>query len=368
MVTTVVVVGGGYGGTVVAKALDDVADVVLVEPRDAFVHNVAALRGLVDLDWTDRFFLGYDRLLERGRVVRDRAVEVDGTSVTTESGQRIPADYIVLATGSTYPFPAKTNVADSAVAKARIRATHETLAQADRVLLLGAGAVGLELAGEITAAWADKAVTIVDPADDIMSGAYPAEFRAELRRQLDAIGVRLLLGTSLTSEPPSGEGEGGTFTVTTKSGDEITADIWFRCYGVTPVADYLVGELADAVRQTGGIAVTPELRLPGQDRVFALGDVAATTAGKTAKTAAEHAEVVAANIRTLIEGGTTLAAYEPGPEGIVLPLGPRRGASYAAGRGILDAAMTSQIKGEHMMIDRFSQLLGLLPAPAAPSH
>ena len=41
---TVVVVGGGYGGVPTAKALDEIADVVLVEPRDAFVHNVRAAR------------------------------------------------------------------------------------------------------------------------------------------------------------------------------------------------------------------------------------------------------------------------------------------------------------------------------------
>jgi NADPH-dependent 2,4-dienoyl-CoA reductase/sulfur reductase-like enzyme len=39
---SVVVIGGGYGGINVAKSLDEVADVVLVEPKDAFVHNVAA--------------------------------------------------------------------------------------------------------------------------------------------------------------------------------------------------------------------------------------------------------------------------------------------------------------------------------------
>jgi len=42
-----VVIGGGYGGVTTAKELDDVADIVLVEPKDAFVHNVAALRALV---------------------------------------------------------------------------------------------------------------------------------------------------------------------------------------------------------------------------------------------------------------------------------------------------------------------------------
>ena len=33
---SVVVIGGGYGGVNVAKALDEVADVTLVEPKDAF--------------------------------------------------------------------------------------------------------------------------------------------------------------------------------------------------------------------------------------------------------------------------------------------------------------------------------------------
>ncbi|WP_151477889.1 FAD-dependent oxidoreductase [Streptomyces albicerus] len=100
---TVAVVGGGYGGIAAATALDDVADVVLIEPRDAFVHNVAALRGLVDPGWTDRLFFPYDRLLKRGRVLRDRATRVDAAGITLGSGQRITADYIILATGSSYP-------------------------------------------------------------------------------------------------------------------------------------------------------------------------------------------------------------------------------------------------------------------------
>ena len=41
---TVVVLGGGYAGVQVARPLDDLADVVLVEPKDDFVHNVAATR------------------------------------------------------------------------------------------------------------------------------------------------------------------------------------------------------------------------------------------------------------------------------------------------------------------------------------
>jgi NADH dehydrogenase FAD-containing subunit len=53
--TTVAVIGGGYGGVTAAKALDDVADVTLIEPRDMFVHNVATLRAVVDPEWPSGF-------------------------------------------------------------------------------------------------------------------------------------------------------------------------------------------------------------------------------------------------------------------------------------------------------------------------
>lgn len=110
---TVVVVGGGYGGIAVAKALDETSDVVLVEPKDTFMHNIAALRALVDPSWLPRIFLPYAGLLTNGRVVRDRAVVVDPHRVVTASGEEIFADYIVLATGSRYPFPAKTDLVDA---------------------------------------------------------------------------------------------------------------------------------------------------------------------------------------------------------------------------------------------------------------
>src|SRR4030081_3981968 len=96
----VVVVGGGYGGTAVARALDETSDVVLIEPRDAFMHNIAALRALVDPSWLPSIFLPYTHLLTRGRVLRDRAVVVDPDRVLTASGEEISANYVVLATGS----------------------------------------------------------------------------------------------------------------------------------------------------------------------------------------------------------------------------------------------------------------------------
>jgi NADH dehydrogenase FAD-containing subunit len=358
MTASVVVVGGGYGGVTAARALDDVADVVLIEPRDTFVHNVAALRGLVDPRWTDRLFLPYHRLLARGTVRRDRAVRVDGHGVTLGSGDRLEPDYLVLATGSAYPFPAKFGTDDSAAATARILATHEMLANSASVLLLGAGAVGLELAGEIKAVWPDKRVTIVDPAPDILSGAYSGEFRAEVRRQLENLGAGLVLGTSLRDEPPADPGEAKTFTATTRSGAKITADIWFRCFGVDPVSGYLSGEPASARRNDGHVEVTRDLRLPGQERVFAIGDLTGLPEAKTAKAAGEHAQAVATTIRNLIEGGEPVG-YEPGEPAIALPLGPSGGATYTAELGVLGAEQTALVKGADLRVDSALELLGL---------
>jgi apoptosis-inducing factor 2 len=361
---SVVVIGGGYAGINVAKSLDDVADVVLVEPKDAFVHNVAALRALVDPGWLPRIYLPYGGLLSRGRVVQDRAAKVDAGRVTLASGEELAADYLVLATGSSYPFPAKSDVDRTVDAHEKTLGTHAALAAAARVLLVGAGAVGIELAGEIKAVWPSKQVTMVDVADDVLGGPFRPELKAELRRQLADLGVQVLLGSPLVAAPPTEPGEPGAFTVRTQAGTEVTADIWFRCYGVIPVSDYLAGGLAGARGADGHIEVTPTLQVAGQDRVFALGDVS-TADRKVAGAAGRQAVVVAGNIRALIEAapdaaGTALAEYELSPPGIVVPIGPEGGSGQRPGvEELLPPEMVAQLKGRDMMVDRFAELLGV---------
>jgi apoptosis-inducing factor 2 len=363
---TVVVIGGGYGGVRTARALDDIADVVLVEPKDTFVHNVAALRALVDPSWLPRIHLPYDRLLTRGRVVRDRAVRADAGRVTLASGEQIRPDYLVLATGSAYPFPAKSDVDVAAAAHDKVRAAHAALSAAPRVLLLGAGPVGIELAGEIKAVWPDKRVILLDLADDVLGARFRADLKAELRRQLTGIGVELMLASPLRQGPPTAPAQPGTFTVVTQAGAEVTADIWFRCYGITPVSDYLVGDLAAARRPDGFVEVTPWLQAAGQERVFALGDLAAAD-HKMAGIASRQAQVVADNIRVLITGNGELQAYEQTSPAIIVPIGPEGGSGQRPGSDDLVAAeFVAQVKGRDMMVDRFAELLGVtIPAGAA---
>lgn len=354
----VVVIGGGYGGVSVAKALDEVADVVLVEPRDAFFHAVGALRATVDPEFLPKVFFPYDRLLSRGRVVRDRAAAVEPGRVALASGEVLAADYIVLATGSGYPFPAKNEFLDASEAREQYADTQRQLAAAEQVVLLGAGPVGLEFAGEIKAKWPRKDVIIVDPADDILC-EYEPELREEIRRQLAALDVRLILGSPLHEEPVTRPGGLALFQVATGAGIDVIGDIWFRCYGERPNTGYLVGALADVRHGSGRIAVTETLQVKGQDTVFAVGDITDLPESKRAGAAMRHAAVAARNITSLIEGGTPAAAYEVGPAAIVLPLGPEGGATQRLGEGVAGPEVTAQYKGADLMTGRFTQLFGL---------
>ena len=358
----VAVVGGGYGGTAVAKALDETADVVLVEPRDAFVHNVASLRALVDPSWLPRIFLPYEGLLERGRVVRDRAALVEPGSVVTASGEEIRADYVVLASGSAYPFPAKPEEADTRAAHDRVRRTHRVLAEADRVLLLGAGPVGIELAGEIHHQWPGTSITLLDVGDEILSGPFLPELRVELRRQLDGAGVQVVLGSHLRQAPPTSPGEPGTFTVTTEAGVEVAADVWFRCYGVSPNSDYLGEALSEARRPDGFVEVLPTLQVRGHETVFALGDLS-TADAKMAGFAGRQAETVVANISALAAGRRDLGHYQSMGPTIAVPIGPEGGAGQFPGHeGIAGPEVVAEVKGRHLMVDRFATMFGVSAA------
>ncbi|MEU7895233.1 FAD-dependent oxidoreductase [Nonomuraea sp. NPDC049152] len=361
MSRTVVVIGGGYGGSAVAKALDPEADVVLIDPRDAFINSAGSLRALTQPDWAHNMFFPYDQWLRRGTVVRDRAVSVDPGGVTLASGRRVEADYLVLATGSSYAYPAKPTFDSTSEVLDDLLRTHKELADSERVLILGAGPVGLELAGEIKEVWPHKHVTIVDPAEQLLA-AFPAEMREGLHRQLEELDVHLRLGTGLTAPPATEPGQVATFTVTTTVGEEITADIWFRAHGVRVNSDYLAGGRLTTRTPQGQVPVTETLNVHGYDHVYAIGDITDVAEAKMAGYAMQHAEVVAQNIIAQLRGEQPTATYQPLPHPmILLPLGPRGGVGQLPtpdGPAVVPAETVSAYKGADLFTGRFTEQFG----------
>ncbi|WP_329090689.1 MULTISPECIES: NAD(P)/FAD-dependent oxidoreductase [unclassified Streptosporangium] len=358
---TVVVIGGGYGGSAAAKALDSEADVILIDPRDAFVNSAGSLRALTQPDWAGNMFFPYNEWLTRGTVIRDRAVSVDPGGVTLASGQRVEADYLILATGSSYAYPAKPNADSTGEVLDDLRRTHKELVDAERVLILGAGPVGLELAGEIKEVWPHKRVTIVDPAERLLP-AFQLELRQELHRRLDELGIQVRLGTGLTAPPPTEPGQAGTFTVTTTGGQEITADIWFRAYGVHVNSDYLAdGRLTTRTPQEQ-VPVTETLNVHGYDHVYAIGDITDVAEAKMAGYAMQHAEVVVRNIIAQLRGEEPTGTYQPSPHPmILLPLGPRGGVGQLPtpdGPAVVPATTVIEYKSADLFTDRMAEQFG----------
>jgi pyruvate/2-oxoglutarate dehydrogenase complex dihydrolipoamide dehydrogenase (E3) component len=283
--------------------------------------------------------------------------------VTLASGETLEADYLVLATGSSYPFPAKTEEPDVASARRRVLEAHEALLAAGRVLIVGAGPSGLELAGEIKSFYPEKQVTIADVADEILTGPYDQALRDELRRQLVALDVELQLGQALSGLPDSEPATLATIRISTADGTEIVADIWFRAFGVRPHSDFLDhGSLAGARDERGYVRVDDHLRVVGETNVFALGDLSDADRDM-AGIASRQAAIVAANIRTLITDEGTLNTYEKIPTLIAIPLGPEGGAG-SLGDGLADATTISELKGREMGIANLNELFNATPTAA----
>jgi apoptosis-inducing factor 2 len=354
---TVVVIGGGYGGAAVAKALDSEMDVIVIDPRDAFVNSAGSLRALAQPDWAPNMFYPFDTMLTRGKAIRDRAVSVDRTGVTLSSGQRVDADYIVLATGSNYAFPAKPDADLTSDSLETLQRTHKELAGADHVLILGAGPVGLELAGETKEVWPEKRVTVIDPATELLPGFLPS-VREDLEQQLAELGIEVRLGTLLSEPPPVPSGKLGSFTVSTTTGEEITANIWFQAFGVALNSDFLADGKLISLTPQGEVPVTPTLNVQGYDNVFALGDITALGEKKMAGYAMQHADVVTKNILSLAKGETPEATYTAATGAmILLPLGPAGGVGQLPGEdGPFHAprSMVSEFKGADLFTGRFT--------------
>ncbi|MEV4129927.1 FAD-dependent oxidoreductase [Nocardia sp. NPDC049707] len=361
MSNTVVVVGGGYGGAAVAKALEAEAEVILIDPRDGFVNAAGSLRAMAQPEWAGNMFFPYDTMFTRTTVVRDRVIAADPAGVTVASGHRIAADYLVLATGSTYAYPAKP-VSDSIdAARDDLHRTHKELLAADRVLILGAGPVGLELAGEIAETWPGKEVTIVDPNEQLLPG-FRDELREDLSKQLAESGITLRLGTRLHVLPSTEAGKTETFTVTPTVGDPITADIWFRAHGVRINSDYLTDGRIATPTPAGQVPVAETLQVRGHDHVYAIGDITDVPEAKMAGYAMQHAEVVARNITAQLRSEQPSATYQPLPfPMILLPLGSRGGVGQlpsADGPSVVDSATVSQYKGADLFTSRFTEQFG----------
>ena len=362
---TVVVIGGGYGGVTAARSLDAVADVILVEQKDQFVHHAAAFKAAVDREWADQIFLPYQSLLANGQVRQGTVLKLEGNRVHIVGQDPIDADYIVVATGSTYPFPAKHMNSSTAISRFQLDQLHEDLRGANRVLFVGGGPVGLEMAGAMRSAFPRLEIMILEQEEKILSDdSYANEFREVIVQQLRELNIELLTGEPLMALPPIQPAILSHFEVQTIRGRILEADMWFQCYGTMPATGFMrTSDYREALNPNGTIRVLPTMQVVGRERVYAIGDVTDILEPKRADAARRHARVAVSNIAAQISGQEPTHTYKPSINWMILPLGDNHGASQLvidkSSPKIVGADQTAEIKGENLMLSLVKKQLNL---------
>ncbi|MCK5933122.1 MAG: FAD-dependent oxidoreductase [Fulvimarina manganoxydans] len=223
----------------------------------------------------DRLILKPQSFFEKNRIERReslRVKEIDraGRQVTSETGETIAYDHLVLATGARNARPPIEGADHESVVELRTLAhasdIRDRLARSRRAVIVGGGFIGLEFAAMAEAA--GVATTVVEAGPRLMaravSPAISERFKAFHRATgtevlLDAPAARILAPTGSAAD-----------RVVLADGSEIMGDLVMVATGVKPNV-----ELAEAagLAVLNGITVDESLST-GDETISAIGDCA----------------------------------------------------------------------------------------------
>ncbi|CAJ1066659.1 apoptosis-inducing factor 2 [Xyrichtys novacula] len=289
----VVVVGGGFGGIAAAQQLKSGGfSFTLIDMRDAFHHNVAALRASVKPGFAQRTFIPYAKTFGdsfvQGQVVR---VNMETQSVILEGGKEIKFSHLILCTGTDGNFPGKFNT----------MASHQTAIQTyedfvKQVILI------------------HSRIALADP--ELLHSV-----RQEAKVVLVEKGVELLLGQKVLnmSELELNVTRKNT-VVTTDKGTSLTTDLVISCVGLKVNSAAYASSFSDSLAENGALKVNEHLQVKGHPNVYAVGDCADVNEPKMAYHAGLHAAVAVDNISKSLSGNP-LTPYHTGSVTMLLAMG-----------------------------------------------
>ena len=315
MKTQIVVVGGGAGGLELVRRLGAKLgrtdfDVILLERNSTHIwkpllHEVAAGSLDANLDevgyrshghrWCYRFFYGSLEGIDRDarQVIVAPVLDDDGTELIGR--HRIRYDTLVIAIGAVSNdfgtrgarefclFLDDRDEADRFRLKLlnhclRVSRTLTDNPTADakvEIAIVGGGATGVELAAELYNSAAglrhyglevfDESrlkVTLIEAGPRILP-ALPEKLAKAAHEELEALGVRVLVGTAIVEVTAD--------AMRTKAGETIPADLKVWAAGVR--APEILREIGGLETTRGDqLVVRPTLQTTRDDRIFAIGD------------------------------------------------------------------------------------------------
>lgn len=334
-----VVVGCGIGGaTFVELVLQSkqrswAVDVTVIEPRDFFEVNWASLRATVNPEVGKEATVLLKTLFgDKINHVHGRVQTVHHDRVELTSGDTVPFDMLVLATGSAYKHGfAKASGRDVTLEQRRQEYVQQsaTLKAAKNVLIVGGGPVGVEMAGEVISAYPETKVTMVHSRERVLHSLTKESASQYAFQWIVSRGGKVILSDRVKSGTP----ENAT-SIETEKGQNLTADLIYWCTGSPVNTEYMRANFASALDDAGLIKVDEYLRVAGALNIFALGDVCTADRLKTGYLAMKHASIVRENVKALCKGPTPVCKYKPAKEAMFVSLGPDDGVGVVMGMRI----------------------------------
>jgi len=299
----VVIVGAGFGGLACAAALARARVAVTLVDRHNYHLFQPLLYQVATASLSPGDIAAPVRSLFRDNFnVRVLLGEVDGVDAQARTvhvaGRNVPYDYLVLATGAAHSYfghdewaafaPGLKRVEDATDVRRRLLTAFERAEATDDAgerqslltfVIVGGGPTGVELAGAIAelARWGmEKDFRRFDPAQTrivlIQAGSrvlptFPEDLSETSRRSLERLGIEVMLNSRV-----EGIDEHGVVV----NGNRIAARTVLWAAGV--VASPAAGWLGASADSAGRIKVGPDLSVPGNPEVFAVGDTAASNA------------------------------------------------------------------------------------------
>jgi NADH:ubiquinone reductase (H+-translocating) len=343
----VVVVGMGFGGLATVSTLTRAGLRVTLVDRDVYstfqplLYQVAT-GGLnpSDVAYPLRGFAHkYGARFHRGEL---RHVDADARTITLADGEQLPYDYLILATGVAAAYYGVTGAdkhsfalytrRDAVALRDQIMAGLEQLSDAERgretsITVVGGGATGVELAGtlaelrNIALATAfpeiDRSrvhIKLVERAPALLAGYVPS-LREYAHQQLLDRGVEVRLNTTIQEITAD--------HVVLADGERLHSDLTVWAAGVSgPEA---ARDWGVPLGRGGRVEVGPDLRVSGQDRIFAIGDIALTgdhPLPQLAQPALQTGRFAAEQVVRLV-AGRPVARFTYHDKGILATIGRR---------------------------------------------
>jgi NADH dehydrogenase FAD-containing subunit len=275
---TVVIIGMGDTGVLVATRLSRHFNVVGISTKPNLVSGQELGKRLADLSWWNRY---YNTPLRRFKALVDveihhaKAERVDLINKTVvvvdqrNDETLIDFDFLVIASGTSNGFWRDDHLLSEAEIDERLEQDAAAVRDANTVAIVGGGPCGVSCALNIRRAYPEKPVSLYISADLPLPG-YHEEARQYYHCELTDAGVQIFSGCRAIAEEPAPSAG----TIRFESGQSAVADaiIW-STGNRKPHTQFLHDALLD---DEGFVKTKNTLEVVGSDCLFAIGDVAST--------------------------------------------------------------------------------------------